>query len=631
MYYIIYALNENDSLSQVYGGTPLISFLSFGMVILAFFASIFLFYTNSFLMKRRKKEFGLYNILGMEKRHVFKTIFFEVILVSIFSLVIGILSGVVLSKLFFLLLLRIVHFDTQLGVEISLTAIGITILLFSAIFFLSYLNTLRQIHISKPVELLKGGQIGEREPKTKWIMTISGCISLAAGYYIALTTTSPLDAISLFFLAVLFVIIGTYLLFTTGSITLLKLLRKNKTYYYKTNHFVSVSSMIYRMKQNAVGLSNICILSTAVLVMLSTTVCLYVGTDDGIRTRFPRNVIVSSDNVSKQQVSALNDALEIELETLSIEVENVANYRYASFLCFQEGETFYKLPETYSYSDSNLTMIYLFPVSEYNRLTGETATLNQNEILLYSFSDKTNFDTLTFAKQSFQVKQHIDRIDNIFTHLEYLVNAYYIIMPDQETILKTKSNLLSETEASDGKTVEELSYFYGFDTNCEPELQTKLVKNINNTLDDNHFSGYAEGVEQMRDSFYSLYGGFLFVGIFLGILFIMITVLIIYYKQISEGFDDRERFIIMQKVGMSRKEVKKAIQSQILTMFFLPLITACIHVAFAFPIIIKLLALLNLTNVLLFIGCLLGTILVFAILYTIVYALTAKVYYKIVC
>ncbi len=325
MFYIMNFISVNDGLDSMYGGRELKTILNLGTYVIGFFSVVFLFYTNSFLIKRRKKELGLYNILGMEKKHIAKLLLWETLFVAIISMILGLISGIAVSKLIFLVLLKILNFKVTMGFVISTNSIVKTVILFGSIFLLTLINNMRQIHLAKPVELLKGGQIGEKEPKTKWILTLIGILSLGAGYYIALTTEAPLAALNMFFLAAILVMIGTWSLFTAGSIALLKMLRKNKKFYYKTNHFINVSGMIYRMKQNAVGLANICILSTTVLVMLSTTVSLYIGMEDVLRTRFPRDISISAKNISKEKSEMINNLVKEQADKDNITLKNIVN------------------------------------------------------------------------------------------------------------------------------------------------------------------------------------------------------------------------------------------------------------------------------------------------------------------
>ena len=623
MFLIMESLRRSQSLFESYGGAHLSVVLFYGSIVLGVFSFIFLFYTHSFLIKRRKKEFGLYNILGMEKRHISRVMLFETLYVALITLAVGCATGIVLSKLVFLVLRRILHFPVTIEFEFSPSALLVTLALFGAIFLLTWLNTLRQIHLANPIELIRAGSAGEREPKTKWIMTIIGLICLGVAYYISLTTVSPLDAFFLFFIAVLLVVAGTYCLFVAGSIALLKLLRKNKRYYYKTNHFTAISGMIYRMKQNAVGLANICILCTAVLVLFSTTVSLYAGMDDLIRTRYPRNIVVELDNVSAERAKEADRLIEQACAEYGVQPQSVLKNRSMVLTTIQQGASFTVQPGEYAYNASSYANVFCVPLEDYNQMTGKSVALAPDEVLLYTVNGSLSGETITFGSRQFTIKQRVDDIDVALSQLAMIINTYYIVTPDAQTIADIYGEF-ADTPAP------ELDYYYGFDTDADEQTQIELTNALSQMVEDEGFDGYAEGAAESRNSFYILYGSLMFIGIFIGLMFMMATVLIIYYKQISEGYDDRERFTIMQKVGMSREEVKKSIHSQVMTVFFLPLIVAAVHVAFAFPIIAKLLAMLNLTNTMVFIwGCVI-TFLIFAVIYAIVYALTARVYYRIV-
>ncbi|ASW44172.1 FtsX-like permease family protein [Clostridium isatidis] len=624
MFYTMHFISINDGLNNMSGGDSLKIILGLGNYVIGLFSIIFLFYTNSFLIKRRKNEIGLYNILGMEKRHIARVMIWETFFVGISTIVIGLLSGILISKLMFLVLLKILTFEVPLGFFISKESIAITVILFGAIFILTLLNNLGQIHLSKPVELLRGGQVGEKEPKTKWIMTIIGVISLSAGYYIALTTESPLAAIYLFFVAVILVIIGTYSLFTAASIALLKILRKNKKFYYKTNNFINVSGMIYRMKQNAVGLSNICILSTCVLVMLSTTVSLYIGMEDVLRNRYPRDIAVRVDNVSDEMEEKLDNIIIKEAEKHNISIKDIIKYRSIEVTMFQKNNSF-SLANRDIGNYSDISLLNIMPLESYNSQENKSINLEDNEVLLYAFRGEIKEDTVNILGNEFKVKEQLKDFNSEGILSAIAAKSYYIVVKDVETIEK----LLFNVDIY-GEKFENLSYFYAFNTEGDAENQINLINVLSNMISEASLSGYAEGLEESRGAFFSLYGGLFFLGLFLGFLFIMATVLIMYYKQVSEGYDDKQRFEIMQKVGLSKEEVKKSIKSQVLMVFFLPLLMAIIHIAFAFKVITKLLSVLNLTNITLFALCTLGTILVFAVFYGIVYSLTARVYYKLV-
>ena len=615
MYYINYSLAAHTGLSRISGGFTLKTILSFGVAIVGLFSLIFLFYTNSFLIKRRKKEIGLLNILGMEKKHIGRVMIIETCYVALISLSSGLLFGMLLSKLMSLLLMKILRFKVELGFEISFPAIRSTLMVFSGIFVLTLLSNLRQIHLAKPVELLRGGQVGEKEPNTKWLLILVGLITLGSGYYIALTTESPLGALSMFFTAVILVMIGTYCLFTAGSIGILKLLRKNKMIYYRPQNFTTISGMIYRMKQNAVGLANICILSTMVLVTLSTTVSLYIGVEDVLKTRYPRDImIMASDDLNIQDIS-----WEI-LEKHGKEPENLVDYFYYSLPIQQKGNHFIVnsglANSAVRYRD--LKALHFISVADYQRITGRDVDLAPNAILLYDVHRDYPYDTINILGREFIIKERLDSLETDGQDAMLVINSYYVVLSDLA--------FLEHVIEADAST----SYYLGFNLIAEDSEIIRIQQEIRTALRELDSRITVDGLQASRNDFYSIYGGLFFLGIFLGILFILGTMLIIYYKQITEGFDDRQRFEIMQKVGMSKAEVKQSIGRQVLSVFFLPLIVATIHIAFAFKFIWRLLMLFNITKISLFVWCTMGTLLVFALFYSIFYLMTSRMYYKIV-
>lgn len=627
MFYIINFVNANSGISQIKGGDSLRVVLSFGCFIIGLFAVLFLLYTNSFLIKRRKKEFGLFHILGMEKKHVGRILFFEVLYTAAISLTLGLLSGYLFSRLTALLLLRLMDVPIVWDFGFSFSSAVICLKLFGAIFLLILFNNLFQICKSSPIELLHGGQTGEREPKAKWLMSIIGLICLIAAYRMALTANSPSAAITSFFFAVILVMIGTYLLFTAGSIVLLKLLRRNKGFYYQTRHFISISGMMYRMKQNAAGLTCICILSCAVLVMLSSTVTLYVGLDDVLKNRYPRDIIISSRSYEEENTQAIDSAVNAVLKEQGLQAANFLSYRSISFAAKQDGSRFETITD--SLQNYNLaTLLYFIPVEDYNRLSGDNAMVGENEALVFYNRTAYKDTTLSIFDRTFQVKPSgtADFISGGDAMVS--VNCYFVVVSDMAVL--EEINQKQAIAYGDDKSLP--AYYAAFDLSPEADADTHIrtCSLIGQRLGEVHFNGYLNSRVEGRSNLYALYAGLFFLGIFLGLLFIMATVLIIYYKQISEGYDDKARFEIMQKVGLSQKEIKGAIHSQILLMFFLPLVTAGVHIAFAFPLIIQLLSALNLTNVSLFAWCTFGTILVFALLYAIVFGMTSKVYYQIV-
>lgn len=622
MFYNMCFLASAKTLGLISDDGSLKMILTFGTVVIGIFSAIFLFYTNSFLVKKRKKEFGLFNILGMEKKHIAKIMFWETVLTGAISLSAGLAGGILLSKAMILLLFKIIAIRVTFGFEVPTLAVVITPVLFGAIFAINFIYNSLTVRLSKPVELLKGGNVGEKEPKTKLFQGIVGLLSLSAGYYIALFTESPLQALTLFFIAVILVMIGTYCLFTSGSIAVLKLLRKNKNYYYKPKNFISVSSMIYRMKRNAAGLANICILSTAVIVMLSSTVSLYIGVEDVLRTRYPRDITVGSSFISDENVEKMNKIIEDTTDSLGIERRNVLNYRYLTVVAFQEDSRFQLQGDSLRFKDS--AALFFMDIDGYNKMYNANKTLEENEVLLYEYRGRLPGDSMTIEDLQLRIKERVPAFEWDGNTSAMMINSFYLVArkDDLQKIIR-----VSDPDNTKGK---DLAYFYGFDVNADKQTQIQLATEIRKGLKELGISYYADGADLSRESFYTLYGGLFYLGIFLGLLFIMATVLIIYYKQIAEGYDDKERYEIMQKVGMSREEVRKSINSQVIKVFFLPLLAAVIHIAFAFKVITKLLEIFNLTNVPLFALCTLSTILIFSVFYVAVYTLTAKTYYKIV-
>ena len=626
MFYIVKSLSYNPGLKNMVGSSTMMTMMSMCSVMIALFAIIFLFYTNSFLVKRRKKEFGVFNILGMEKSHIAKTMAWENFYVTLISIAGGLVIGIALDKAMFLLIAQVLNEEISLGFFISDKAIISTVVMFCIIFLLILLNSIRQIQTANPIELLTAGNAGEREPKTKWVLTILGLLSLGTGYYIALAIKNPLTALVYFFFAVILVIIGTYMLFTAGSIALLKILRKNKKYYYKTKHFTSISGMIYRMKQNAVGLANICILSTAVLVMVSSTSSLMLGMQDVIATRYPDDFIVYSNETSEERAYESFDAIRELQEEQNLNVTSEREYRYLVFPAFINGDTFEVTRDANFSSLGNLNNLIFVSLSDYNRVMGTDKTLAEDEILVYSDRLQFNYPTLKIFDREYSVKEKIDEFIGNGLIVAVAANTQFIVLPDGTDIDELYA--LQKEALSDGAS--EIQYYYGFNSDADEETQRAFYRTLLEDYVGHGYEGTIESKADSRSEFVGLYGGFFFIGIFLGVLFIMATVLIIYYKQISEGYDDKQRYEIMQKVGMTHQEIKNSIRSQVLTVFFLPLIVAGIHIAVAFPIINKLLALLNLLNVQLFLTCTVVCYVVFAVMYLLIYLLTARTYYKIV-
>lgn len=608
MFYIIDALSRGKGITQ----DTLKICLQYATGVIVVFAVIFLFYTNSFLIKRRKKEIGVYNILGMGKRHIARMMAVETILTAGISILGGLVFGIIFGKLMYLLLLKILHNSVDMQFSVNGTAIVQTVILFAGIFLLTYLYNILQIQLVNPVELLHGGNQGEKEPKSRWLLVIVGVAALGNGYWIALTTEAPLEALLKFFVAVVCVIIGTYALFIAGSIVVLKILRKNKAYYYNPKHFTSVSGMIYRMKQNGAGLANICVLSTMVLVMVSTTVSLYAGMEDILDSRFPRDVSIVCNEADTNKEETLQRLIKEQCEKAGVKITDRVRYRYGSMNAVLKGNNLEKVEQYYP--DNHFYYVEMITQEEYNRIEKKNVSLKEQEILTYTTNGKCGKKQINIAGQNYQVKKELSEMTSQPKSTAEMYKTLYIVFANAEQI----------------ERIESFSYADKFNLKGDDGKQKEALEQIQNEFYEKFPDGTMESRMLSRSSFYELYGGLFFIGIYLGSMFIMATVLIIYYKQISEGYDDRERYQIMQKVGMSKKEVKRSIRSQVLSVFFLLLVVAVIHVAVAFKVMTKILGVLNLTNVSLFAVCTIITIAVFAVFYIIVYSITAKEYYRIV-
>lgn len=633
LFCIILTLASDPYLGQMQHGGSVSQMLGFGVLIMALFSAIILFYTNSTFTKQREREFAIYNILGMEKRHISYVLFWESLYTAAMALFFGLVAAGVFSKLLQLVLVRLIGGEATFGLNISLMSIGYTAAFFGALFLLLLLNTIRIIHLSNPVQLLRAGSEGEREPRSKWILALLGAVCLAAGYIISLRTNAALYAIQNFFPAVILVIIGTYLTFIALSIVVLKALRKNRRYYYKTSHFATVSGLIYRMSRNAAGLASICILSTMVLVTVSTTVSLYKGVDAYAAVRWPQDMTLTLMTDTRTNtvpdVAPVLQVVDDAMTRSGLTQSNVHGYRTVRFSTLRSGDAL----DQFTGSGVDAYTVMVLDTEGYADLTGEQVTLAPGDALAWT-DGKPFGDTVTICGRAFRLRPldcfPLDSGSSIMG-----LHTLYLVVPDLDSVLDLRAQ--QNAYASEhGGTRSMLNYTYQFDLSGTDAEQLDALHAL---LSDPAFASAAEAANvqyttDMRADGYptlrSMYGGFLFLGFFLGFVFLFATVLIIYYKQVSEGYDDRGRFRIMQQVGMTPKEVKATIRTQVLLMFFLPLVTAAIHIAFAFPLIKQIVFAFGLQNVHLFLLCTLGTFGVFALLYTFVYLLTARTYYRIV-
>lgn len=631
MFYIMCALESNPGIQSMPGAKNLGLILRLGIGVIGIFAVIFLFYTNSFIIKRRKKELGIYNILGMEKRHIAKILSKEAFFTAIIAIGGGLVTGVLFHKLACMLLYRMIGFNGGITFSFSKKGVMITAILFAIVYLLTYIYDLFQVQLANPIELLQSGNKGEREPKTKAIMAVLGVLCLGTGYFIAITTKNPIKALTLFFVAVILVIIGTYLLFTAGSIALLKILRRNKGYYYQTKHFTSVSGMIYRMKQNAVGLANICILSTMVLVAVSTTVSLYVGVEDIMKERYPNDINIRAYyDTGAPAEDSIAPIVEKSVKESGRKIRHEEDYLELYFAAIKDhGQYSLDKEKVKTAGDRVSGFVVLTREDCKKKYNEEIPELAENEVALFTIK-KTDMDTLVLENRSYHVKEikQFQNTEDFETIADIMDEYYYVIVndvQDMERLWQLQKEIYQENSSSISRQVR-------LDIDGDSEQKKECFENIKTALGPEQAKAriLIDSRQSNLDEFYQIYGGFLFLGLFLGILFLMITVLIIFYKQISEGYDDKERFSIMEKVGMSNDEVKATIRSQVRTVFFLPILMAAVHVGMAFPMIKRLLSLFGLSNTALFAGCMAGTILVFALIYLLVFLKTSKTYYKIV-
>ena len=638
MYYIMSDIATNKTLTFERGAEYVKMMMGLGIFVLSVFSVFIICYANSFIIKRRRRELGLYNILGMEKRHIAILMMFETLLLGVGCIAAGLAGGMLFSKLTLLVLAQLLRFSVPMGFTISLPGIVMTSIQFGAIFLICLVVNVYQVLRSSPIELLHAVSKGEREPKGRILLTLFGIATLGGGYALALSVKDPVSALVLFFVAVLLVIFGTFSLFTAGSIVILKLLRKNKRLYYRVGPFTAISGLIYRMKQNAVGMANICILSTMVLVTISTTVSLYAGLSDIIRVQYPYEVKASlylsdydtgklaSEEMIHNVYNETVDAVQEMVQPTSIKA-----YTHLEFTVLMKENGKYTVQQANSSIDGSLVGLGLITVDDYNRLTGRSVTLEDGEVLSCNNMEFT-LDSVEVDNFQFKVVENLT--DFPLSNWDALIsmnNSQYLVVSDQSVI----DAMFEHQNEIYGKRASRMMYTVGIEMDEDADTRLAVYEQVVTRLDElmreNSFFGYRIDSRQLNlDEMYSMYGSFLFLGIFLGLVFTMAAVLIIYYKQVSEGYDDRERFVIMQKVGMDTRTVKKSIGTQVLMVFFLPLLVAGIHVAVAFPMVSRMLQLFALKNTGLFALCVVVTYLIFAAVYVIVYLLTARTYYKIV-
>ena len=643
MFYILMGLSGSEVLGHMSGGTSSAIILRLGTVVIAVFALIFLFYTHSFLIRRREREFGLYNVLGMGKGNIARILLWETVITYGLTTGTGLLLGMVLYKLAELGMVRLLQVPVTYTLTVSVSSLLATAALFAAIHTLILLNGLRQLHGVSAVGLLRSESVGEKPPKAQWVLTAAGAVLLAGAYWLAVSIREPLAALTWFFAAVIMVIIATYLLFISGSVTLCRGLQRNKKYYYRPQHFVSVSSMAYRMKRNGAGLASVCILATMVLVMISSTTCLYVGQEDAVNARYPRDMDVTvygrSDHpLDEAEAEQLRQGVESTVFNFGGQTSNVATYREISVSGLPDGGDLRLGNAGASAADStHVIHIYFVPLEEYNAVTGQSLTLEDGQVYVAALRTEFHSDTLSIdgGMTRHVMKREIPAL--VGAAVADITPSLTVVVPDFEQFVPELQSYLTNKYG----WYPTATWHYAFDTDLPENQQGNIdgtTPNLKDALDD-YLAGVSgdwdvgvsvESKAGNRADFYGTYGGLFFLGIMLSIVFIFAAVAILYYKQLSEGYEDQSRFDIMQKVGMTKGDIRRSINSQLLTVFYLPLVLAGVHLCFAFPFIHKLLILFNLDNRGLLIGTTAVSFAVFAVLYAIVYKLTGNTYYRIV-
>ncbi len=633
MFYIVSYLQDTPVLAGIKGGEEMQAMLSLGSGVMGVFGAIFLLYTNSFLIRRRKREFGLYNMLGMGKGNIARVLFWEALLVLAGTMAIGLAAGVAISKLAELLLLNIMHGNVTFNFTVSPRAVLLTAAVFCIIHALLLIKALLQIRTASAVNLFRSESAGEKPPRANWVLAILGLILLAVAYYLAVTIKQPLVAMAMFFVAVILVILATYLLFIAGSVAVCRMLQRNRRYYYKAKHFVSVSSMAYRMKRNGAGLASICILSIMVLVTVSSTTGLYFGSEDSLRSRYPRDItlIAKAEDVSMlsdEKRDAARELVDAYVAEHDATAHNFRDFRVVSVTGAMKDGAITTDPQEAGMhiTDSTIYQVNFLPLPDYNRICGTNETLADDEALISLKRGDYGWDSISVdSKVAYRTRKAPVVFQESGMAAVDVVDTIYVAVNDLQGLqpLLQGDNRFSQ------------QWEYGFDSALSDEDQCEMTHQMDVELSDGlHRLGmkyvYLEGMAENRYDFYGTYGGFFFLGILLSIVFLFAAVLIIYYKQISEGYEDQKRFEIMQKVGMTRKNIRKSINSQLLTVFFLPLVGAGVHLAFAFPMIRRMLILFNLTNTRLLVETTGITFLAFALIYTLVYRKTSNAYYAIV-
>ena len=626
--YLFYSLSLNPNIGKIRGGETISMTLALGMVVVTIASGIIVLYANSFVMKNRSKELGVYGMLGLEKRHLISMVFKELLIFGSLTLTAGLGLGALFDKLIFALLLKLMKMKVELVSTFQPIVFILVLIVFGAIFLgLIFINAFRIARMNA-LQLSREKASGEKKGRFLGLQTILGLISLGAGYYLAITVENPLSAVLIFFVAVLLVIFGTYLLFNAGITVFLQILKKNKRYYYQPNNMISVSNLIFRMKKNAVGLATIAILSTMVLVTMSATTSVFKASETFKKVMNPHDFGITGQNVEKEDINKLLDQYASDKgltvtkkEVLTYSNFGVANQEGTKLTIFEKGQNRVQ-PKT---------IFMVFDQKDYENMTGQKLALSGKEVGLFTKNKELQGQKeLTLNDQTYTIKEEIKKdfiLEHVPNQYNILTSDYnYLVVPDLKAFLDQYPNSSIFNQ-----------YYGGINVTASEEEQLKIaddyskfVNNFNRELNKEGSYVYGSNLADSSAQVSALFGGVFFIGIFLSIIFMVGTVLVIYYKQISEGYEDRERFIILQKVGLDQKQIKQTINKQVLTVFFLPLLFAFLHLAFAYHMLSLILKVIGVLDATMMLTVTLSICAIFLIVYVLIFMITSRSYRKIV-
>ena len=625
--YILMALSTNKTILQSNGGSTVVTALGFGVVIMLLVSTLTMIYANGFVMKNRSKEFGLYSILGLGRSQIQLLQVVEMLLFAVMNLIVGLVLGVLFNRLAFALLLKAMRFNVPISYEFQIASVIFIGILFSGIFvFLMILNAIK-IRVSRPLELLREKKSGEKTGRFLSIRALIGVAILGSAYYISQSIESPIKALGWFFVAVILVVIATYILFDAGSIALLRFLKNRKTFYYRPINFISVSNLIFRMRKNAMGLASICILSTMVLVTLGTTGSLQFGAQEVINRTSPtdfsfRNMFRNPE----ETVEYSKEAKQLAAGTAS-KVTDFYEYSYILTGGNQEGnvlDTNVKklgaLPES---------MVVLVSVEDYNRNAGENITVKPGEMVIgeqYTEKTKPSFTQVAVGENTFSIGQVIE-VNKFAAGLivnPNITNHSYIGLLNEEDMAKVVPYYSKDNDA--GYRAYTRHYIALWNTSSQTDDEKKKELEAYQQSD---IAGGVDGKIEIAQLLFQFYGSLLFLGILLAIAFSVGAVLVIYYKQVSEGYEDRERYVILKKIGIDQPMIHQSINRQVLIVFFLPLLTAFLHTALSYNMVSKIVFIFGIKGSIIALT-MLAVAGVFMIAYFLVYKITSREYFKII-